>query len=102
MRRQPGVVDAPHLRVVREPLRHRHPVGRMALHAHGQCLRAAQDEPAVERTGNAARRVLDELQAFVQLGRAADDRSTDHVGVATEVLRRRVRHQVRAEQQRLL
>ena len=81
-----------------------HGAGVLAVlaHPHGEGLEAAQHEPGVERAGDGAERLLQEAKPFrdrrvVRGGEPADD-----VGVAAEVLRRRVHDDVRAELERLL
>ena len=74
----------------------------MAVHADGERLHAAQHEIAVERRRHRAGRVLHERDAVGELVVRCRDEAADHVGVATEVLRRRVHDGVGAERQRLL
>ena len=67
-----------------------------------QRAQAAQDEEAIERPGHRTHRVLEEAQPLrdrvVRVTATPDDR----VGVAGQVLRRRVEHDVGAERQRPL
>ena len=56
----------------------------------------------VHRAGRAADGVLEEGQLRAQRRVVADQRAADDVGVAAEVLRQRVQHEVRAELERPL
>ena len=85
-----------------EPLRDGLPVGAVALHPHGERLRAAQNEPRVERAGHAARGVLQIREPLAQGGVIAGDRAAYDIRVAADVLRRRVQDEIRAVRQRVL
>src|SRR5437870_13687056 len=74
----------------------------MALHPERERLRAAQNQPRVERTGHATRGVLNERDALVQISVVARERSAYDVRVSAEVFRRRVKDEIRSELQRLL
>ncbi len=63
---------------------------------------AAQHQEAVERAGHRPHRVLQEAQALRDRVVRGDGHAQDRVGVAGEVLRRRVEHDVGAEGQRPL
>ena len=74
----------------------------MGRHPQVQGPQPAVDEEAVERSRHRADRVLDEAQALVELAVAGDDHAADHVGVAAEVLGRRVHDDIGARLQRPL
>ena len=74
----------------------------MRLHAHREGLHAADREVAVHRAGNRAGGVLEEREPLDERLVARDDGAADEVGVATEVLRDRVEHDVGAELERPL
>ncbi len=67
-----------------------------------QRLQAAQREKAVERAADAADRVLQEPDLVGQLFGRGDRDAADHVGVAVQILRRRVHDDVGAELERPL
>ncbi len=75
---------------------------RVGLHPQVQRAQPAVHEEAVERPRHGADRVLDEAQALVSLCVAGDDGAADDVGVAAEVLGRRVHDEVGAELERPL
>ena len=102
MRRQARVEHPADLAARLQPARDRERVGLVPLHAHGERLGAAQHQEAVERRLAAAQRVLEEREAGAQVRIAADDGAADDVGVAVQVLRRRVDDQVGAEIERAL
>ena len=106
---QPGVVDGAHGRVRREELDDPLGVVAVLLHPQRERLEAAQHQPGVERPGHRAHRVLvegDPIDRVLEAGHgdvaADDDGTADDVAVAAAVLRRRVRHDVGAQRQRLL
>ncbi len=72
------------------------------LHADGERLQPAQDEPAVERAGDGAERLLEEREALRDRVVVRREEAADDVGVAAEVLRRRVQDDVGSERERLL
>jgi hypothetical protein len=74
----------------------------VAVHADGQRLHTAQHEVAVDRRRHRTRRVLDERDAFGERIVGRGDEPTDHIGVTTEVLGRRVHHRIGAQLQWLL
>ena len=74
----------------------------VALHAHRERLQAAQREEAVERRRNPAERVLEEAQPLAHRAIARADEAADDVGVAADVLGRRVHDDVGAQLERLL
>ena len=74
----------------------------MLAHAHGERLQPAQHEPAVERPRHRAERLLQEVEALGDRRVVRRDEAADDVGVAAEVLRRRVDDDVGAERERLL
>jgi len=60
-------------------------------HAQRKCLDAPQHEEAVEQSGDRTDRVLQKRQPLGQFGVLADDsNATNHVGVAVQILGRRV------------
>src|SRR5262245_1947969 len=71
-------------------------------HPHRQGLEPAQHEPAVERPRNGAERLLQEEQPLRHGRVVRGEEAADQVGVAAEVLRRRVQDDVGAERERLL
>ena len=73
----------------------------MAVHPHAEGLDTPQRQPGVERSGNAAGRVLVKLDRL-ELFASADHGAADQVGVTAQVLRRGVDDEVRAQRQRLL
>src|SRR5205823_1143247 len=68
-------------------------------HPHCERLHSAQHEPAVERAGNRAERLLQEEQPLRNRRIVRRDEAADDVRVAAEVLRRRVQNDVRAERE---
>ena len=90
-----------HSRVCFEVLSDHERVLSVSVHAHVQCLRAAQHEEAVHRTGRATDRVLKVRELFAQRGVAAD-RAADDVGVSADVLGRGVNDQIDAQREGLL
>ena len=70
--------------------------------AQVQGAQAAVHEEAVQRAGDGADGVLDEAHLLVQRGVLHDDGAADGVGVAAEVLGRRVHDRAGAELQRSL
>ena len=97
-----GVEDALRRRVLRQEGRDRVRVLAVAVHADGQRLHPAEHEPAVERAGDGAERLLQELQALGDGRVVGRGEAADHVGVAAQVLRRRVEDDVGAELERAL
>src|SRR5436305_6817300 len=102
MRRQAGVEHLVDTWVLRQPQRDGVRVLAVLPHAYGERLDTAQHEPAVERAGHRAERLLPELQALrdrrvVRRGEAPDD-----VGVPAEVLGGGVHDDVGAELERPL
>src|SRR6059058_889183 len=71
-------------------------------HAKSEGLGAAQREPAVERPGHGARRVLDEPDPLGEVVGVHDHHSADHVAVAVQVFGGRVKHDVGAQLERPL
>ena len=75
----------------------------MPLHAQGQRFQPAQGEKAVERTADAADRILQKTQPLGQVGALADDgHPADHVRVPIEVLGHRMHDNVETQFQRAL
>jgi hypothetical protein len=101
--RQAGIEHPPHLRVGLEHARYLEGVVAVALHAHRQRLEPAQREEAVEGTGDAAHRVLQEAEPLAQGGVVAHHRhAADHVGVTVQVLGGGVHHDIEAVVERAL
>ena len=88
VRAQPGIVHARDLGVLGQPLRDGLTVERMTFHPHRERLRAAEDKPGVERSGDTADGVLQERETLAQLWIVTDDRAADDVGVPADVLGR--------------
>ena len=89
--------------VALQPLRQRQRVVAMRLHPQVQRLQAAQGEETVERALHRAHRVLQEGQLFAQFGVVAHHQhAADHVGMAVEVLGRRMHDDVGAVFERAL
>src|SRR5215211_322734 len=63
---------------------------RVPAHPDGERLQAPQHEPAVERARDGAERLLQEVEPFRDGRIVRRDESPDDIGVAAEVLRRRV------------
>ena len=100
---QAGIVDALHAGMRGQELRDRLRVRAVRAHAPGQRADAAEHEPAVERRGHGAARGLDRAEPLAEGTRLARDHdAAHHVGMAGEVLRRGVHHEVEAEGQRPL
>ena len=74
----------------------------VTLHPHRERLEPAQHEVAVERARHRADRVLEEPDPLGELGIVRGREPADDVGVAAEVLRGRVHHDVGAELERAL
>ena len=100
--REPRVEHVGHARVILEERDHGAGVLAVLTHPDGERLEATQHEPGIERAGDGAERLLQEPEPFRDRGVVRGDESADHVGVAAEVLRRRVDDDVRAELERLL
>src|SRR5205823_13593279 len=71
-------------------------------HPDGQRLDTAQDEPAVEWTGDRAERLLQEREPLSDRRIVRGREAADDVGMAAEVLRRRVDDDVRSQLERAL
>ena len=71
-------------------------------HAHGERLDTAEDEPAVERAGNGAERFLQEVKALRNRRIIRRREAAYDVGMAAEVLRRRVKDDVGPKLERSL
>ena len=78
--------------------------GAAGVRGHAQVQRAqtAVHQEAVERPGNGAHGVLDEAQSLVPLRIAGHHHPADDVGMAAEILGRRVHDEVRAQLERAL
>ena len=77
-------------------------VGLRALDPQREGAQSAQREPHLEGPGDRAEQVAAPLEHVVQLVVARDDGAHQHVGVAGDVLRRRVHDQVDTPLERLL
>ena len=66
----------------------------MTLHADRQGFQSAQDKKGIERAGDAAGGVLEKTQALREVIVSDHDGAADHVGMAVEVLRRRMHDDV--------
>ena len=102
VRRQARIEHLSHRRMAGEQLGDGAGVVAVALHAHRQRLDPAQHQVAVERAGHGAHGVLEEARALGDAGVVGRHEPADDVGVAAEVLRRRVHDHVGAERERLL
>ena len=100
MARQPRIIDR-RRRARRAASRARSAVAALALDAHEQRAHAAQQQPRLDRTEHGALVVaqLRERGPRVVV-RRGDERAGEHVGVAAEILRRRVHHEIGAERER--
>ena len=96
------VVDHGDVAARPEERRDRRPVPAVPLHAQVQRPEPPQDEEAVERPRDGAHRVLEEPQPLGDRVVRGDGHADDRVGVAGEVLGRRVEHDVGADRQRPL
>ena len=72
------------------------------LHAHGQRLGAAQNQPRIHRPQDRTRRVLHELQPVDIILVLENDDAADAIAVAVEELGGAVQHDVGADRQRPL
>ena len=99
---QAGVEHVRHGRVLVQEADDRAGVLAVLPHPHRQRLQAAQHEPGVERPRHRPERLLQEAQALGDRRVVRRREPADHVGVAAEVLRRRVHDDVGAELERLL
>ncbi len=99
---QARVVDVFHARVVFQEATHLQRVGGVLAHAHRQGLESAQHQPTVERPGHSTDRVLQKLQAIVEVIVGRDQRATDDVRMSAHVFGRAVVDDVRAEVERSL
>ena len=97
-----GVEDLLHGRVLRQEGRDRARVLAVAVHADCQRPHPAEHEPAVERARDGAEGLLQELQALGHGRVVGRGEAADHVGVAAQVLRRRVDDDVGPELEREL
>src|SRR5580693_6086190 len=102
MRSKSGEDDVLYLRMSRQILRHRHTVGIVAIHAHGQGLDAARYEKAIHRSQSRSRRALHKINFLGLLSRADDYRSPGAIAMAVQKFGHGMNHDVRAERERLL
>jgi hypothetical protein len=102
VRGQAGVEDLLDARAAVEPERDRHRVLAVLAHAYCERLDTPQHEPRVERARHGAERLLEEVEALGDRRVVRRGEAADRVGVAAEVLRRRVHDDVRAELERTL
>jgi hypothetical protein len=91
---QARVEGLPNLRVGSEEAGDLPAIGLVPLHADGERLDPAQDEPGIHGRKNCARAVLNETEPIDQLEALRDDDSADGIGMAVQELRGRVHHQV--------
>ena len=99
---QPRVIHLLDLRMPFEEACNLQGVAALAFHAHIQGFQAAQGEVAVERPLHRANRHADAAQARQQRIIGRHYHATGQVGVAANVLARRVHHQVYAQGDRAL
>ena len=102
MRSEAGEVDAADERVVLERVGRSRRVFFVALHSEFERFQSAQREPTVERRGNGAGRVLQELDRLEHRGILGESRALNQVGVSGEIFRDAVNDDVGAEFERLL
>ena len=102
MVRETRIQHRTHCRVAPQQLHHRLGAGAVAVHAHAQCLHAAQRQVAVERARHCPHGVLGEHQVIGQLVVVGGHEAAHHVAVPADVLGGRMHHSVGAERQRLL
>jgi hypothetical protein len=102
MLRQAGIDHLCHLRMAGEEVDHLLGVVAVPVHPDAEGLQAAVGQEAVEGAGHGAHRVLVEGDRLRQVEVSDHDGAADHVAVPTDVLGRRVHHDVGAEGERLL
>ena len=88
------IENAAEFRSVFQPSGDLQGVGAMAFHADRQGLQSAQHKKGIERAGDTAGGVLEKTQALRKLIVADHDGAADHVGMAVEILRRRMHDDV--------
>ena len=96
------VVDGVEGRMTDERLRDGLRVRGVPVHAHREGLDPARSEPGVKRPADRAGPELDEADLLGEFVVVQDHRTTEHVGMTTEVFGGRVHDDVRAERERLL
>ena len=99
---QARIDDLGHAFPVFQPAGHGHGVLVVRLHAQAQGLQPPVGQEGVERPHDAADGVLQELQLGRHLGVLGHQNPADDVGVAVQILGRRVHDHVGAQGQRLL
>ena len=99
--RQPRVVHGLDAAIPRQPLGHGHGTGVLTLHPHGQRLQPAPEQIRRLRVHDRAD-APPHLFDSIDHRRRSDEHTGGDVGVAVEVLRRAVHHEIDAERQRLL
>src|SRR6266550_6366482 len=97
MSRQSGIQNLLDTRMALEKAGERMSVVAVLAHAYGQRLDPAKHEPAVQRPRDGPERLLQEEQPLRDRGIVRGSEATNDVRVSTEVLRRRVHDDVRAE-----
>ena len=102
MLRQAGIENFFHLLVVGQKFGDDPAAAIVLLHAHGQGLDAAQDQPALEGRKNRSRGFLHEGQLVGLLFGGADDDAAQAVAVAVEKFCGGVNHHVGSQRDRLL
>ena len=95
-------MDVPDLRMRREELGERQPVGAVLHHPDRERLGPAQHQPRIERSQDRAGRVLHELQPLDVVVAHRDDDAAHAVAVAVQILRGAVDDEVGAELERAL
>ena len=99
---QPGVEHVRDIAAAAQELDHGCGVLAVRAHAHRERLQPTQDEPGVERPGHRAQRVLEEAELLGQPVVGCGREAADEVGMAAQILGRRVHDQVGAELKRPL
>ena len=102
MRFETRIPHAFDLRLAFEPLGHLERVAAMLLDAQIQRLQTADVKPGIKRGRHGARGILQERDLVADLLVVEHDRAADHVGMAADVLGRRVDHHVGAIIERML
>src|ERR1039457_7062627 len=102
MCREAGMQYRRDVRALSEPFRDAESIPVVFLHADRQRLDAAQHQEAVLRTGTRAHRILQIADLLGQFGRRDNNRATDHVRVAIDVLGGRMHYGIDSECKRAL
>ena len=99
---QAGVMNPTDRFVLGEPRRDSAGVLAVLAHSQRQGLETAEHEPGVERPRHCTQCVLQEGEALRERAVGYPDETSHHVGMAAEVLRRRMHDEIGAESQRPL